>query len=171
MPEDAAPQSPPDAPERAAQRFVAPLGSDAPWRHERPALLERLTWAGVAIVAATALVMAFRLTPDPSGHGTHVQLGLEPCGMVKILNMPCPSCGMTTSWAWMAHGRPFKAVATQPFGALLFCAAVASVPLSLYVNFWRRSAFAWLNHPWGFKIAASLLVLFAGSWIYKIATF
>ncbi|NBO19844.1 MAG: DUF2752 domain-containing protein, partial [Proteobacteria bacterium] len=38
------------------------------------------------------------LTPDARGLGTHEQLGLPPCGFYLWYGLPCPSCGMTTSW-------------------------------------------------------------------------
>ena len=49
----------------------------------------------------TGLVLwiATLLQPDPSGIGTHHQLGLNPCGFLTEIGYPCPMCGMTTSFA------------------------------------------------------------------------
>jgi hypothetical protein len=60
------------------------------------------------------------MTPDPTGSGTHRQLGLPGCGFLQNTGWPCPSCGMTTSLAAMAHGRVVLAWTAQPFGVVLF---------------------------------------------------
>ena len=83
-------------------------------------LLSLLFLAGSIAV----LLAAFTLDPDPRGHGTHEQLGLPPCGFLRDHGVPCISCGMTTSFAAMAHGDPAHAFRANPFGALLFFVAV-----------------------------------------------
>ena len=35
---------------------------------------------------------------------THTQLGLPPCNFVTLTGKPCPSCGMTTSFALLVRG-------------------------------------------------------------------
>ncbi len=65
------------------------------------------------------LTIALFLTPDPSGKGTHTQLGLPPCGFQLVHQIPCPACGMTTSWAWFVRGRIDKAVQANVGGTLL----------------------------------------------------
>ncbi|MBX3419893.1 MAG: DUF2752 domain-containing protein [Pirellulaceae bacterium] len=64
--------------------------------------------------------VAARLKPDPSGHGTHRQLGLPPCTFQFVLGIPCPTCGFTTTWSLMMHGRWWQAVQTNFGGALLW---------------------------------------------------
>jgi hypothetical protein len=71
---------------------------------------------GVGLLALLALTRW--LTPDARGLGTHEQLGLPPCGFYLWYGLPCPSCGMTTSWAWLARGDIFQA-AHQHFGGAL----------------------------------------------------
>lgn len=66
---------------------------------------------------------AAMLTPDPRGWGTHEQLGLPPCTFALMFHMRCPSCGMTTAWAHVAHGQLVAAVAANTCGALLAVAA------------------------------------------------
>ncbi|MGE3821953.1 MAG: DUF2752 domain-containing protein, partial [Isosphaeraceae bacterium] len=54
------------------------------------------------VVFASVLVVAFAvaswLEPDPSGFGTHRQLGLPPCHFAWVTGKPCPTCGMTTAF-------------------------------------------------------------------------
>ena len=44
--------------------------------------------------------------PDgtPRTMATHTQLGLPPCNMVQLTGYPCPTCGMTTSFALLVRG-------------------------------------------------------------------
>ena len=66
------------------------------------------------------LYVAASLTPDPSGMGTHKQLGLSGCVVLGRLGFPCPMCGMTTTFSLMAHFQFLKAFKNQPFGVVLF---------------------------------------------------
>jgi len=88
---------------------------------------DRLLGAGIAAVALTPLLIAAGLSPDPGGHGTHLQLGMTPCGFLSASGLPCATCGMTTAFAHAADGDLLGAAAVQPAGALLalLCAAAA----------------------------------------------
>lgn len=73
-----------------------------------------------ALAIFTLFGVAAKLKPDPSGHGTHQQLGLPPCTFQFFLGIPCPTCGFTTTWSLMMHGRWWQAVQTNLGGALLW---------------------------------------------------
>jgi hypothetical protein len=91
-------------------------------RHERWGL-------SILIVALTLLLgIAAWLQPDPSGMGTHQQLGLPTCTSVSLLGIRCPACGMTTSWAWMIRGRVDRAMGCNIGGTILFLVAGISIP-------------------------------------------
>lgn len=83
-------------------------------------------WIGLAVALPcwAMLLIACCLKPAASGQGTHQQLGLTACSSMAYTGYPCPSCGMTTSVAAMAHGQLGLAVHAQPFGVVLFLAAV-----------------------------------------------
>jgi hypothetical protein len=66
--------------------------------------------------------------PDPRGYGTHEHLGFAPCTFRVLFNRPCPSCGMTTSWACVAHGQMLPALEANAGGTLLALAAIVAVP-------------------------------------------
>lgn len=78
-------------------------------------------------LALTPLITAAGLQPDPAGHGTHLQLGLAPCGFLVASGLPCGTCGMTTAFTHAANGNLLAAAAVQPAGALLalLCAVAA----------------------------------------------
>lgn len=60
------------------------------------------------------------LHPDPSGHGTHTQLGLPPCPSVLLFHRPCPGCGLTTSFTAFIHGNLPFAFHAHPLGPFLY---------------------------------------------------
>jgi len=72
-----------------------------------------LLWAAMLFTAAT-------LSPDPSGHGTHRQLGLPPCAFNAATGKLCPSCGLTTSFTAMAHLDVQSATRAHALGPVLF---------------------------------------------------
>ncbi|HEY1065403.1 MAG TPA: DUF2752 domain-containing protein [Pirellulales bacterium] len=88
----------------------------------------RVLYAGVGFVAIALLATAAMLTPNPSGSGTHHQLGLPPCTFKVLYNIPCPSCGMTTSWSHLMHGSVGAAFWANAGGALLAVSALCGGP-------------------------------------------
>jgi Protein of unknown function (DUF2752) len=99
------------------QEFARTLG----WPTRRALVLAALGLVGV-------LGVARQLEPDPRGFGTHTQLGLAPCAFALVTGHPCPTCGMTTSFAWFARGRFDHSWRANPAGSLLAPTCVALVP-------------------------------------------
>jgi hypothetical protein len=95
----------------------------------------------LALTLAAVLGIALRLRPDLRGYGTHEQLGLPPCAFYATTGRPCPSCGMTTAFAWSVRGRLDRAWRANPAGSLLALACAALIP-------WLLSCAA-LGRPWG----------------------
>jgi hypothetical protein len=73
----------------------------------------------VAVGLLCPLLVAAMLRPDPSGHGTHRQLGFPPCTFVVLFGHRCPSCGMTTAWAHLVRGQLPAALRSNVGGTLL----------------------------------------------------
>jgi hypothetical protein len=96
----------------------------------------RALWAIGFVAALGTLVVACLLHPDPSGFGTHTQLGLPPCLFRAITSLPCPTCGLTTAFAHMARLQITSALHSHPLGPLLFALDALAVPLTL-VGFTR----------------------------------
>lgn len=90
-------------------------------------------WLGVTLVAAL-------LHPDSRGHGTHMQLGLPPCPSVALFGLLCPGCGLTTSFAALAHGRIDLAFEAHPFGPILYALFTLSAFACLF-GWWNRRRF------------------------------
>ena len=97
---------------------------------------QHLGWLsrGLLVVAAVLLAgvlgLARALVPDPRGYGTHTQLGLRPCAFATLSGRLCPTCGMTTAYAWFVRGRIDRSWRANPAGCLL---AVLSIPLMIWL--------------------------------------
>lgn len=81
-----------------------------------------------AIGLATVILVARTLRPDPRGFGTHTQLGLAPCTFATITGRRCPTCGMTTSFAWFTRGRFDRSWQANPAGSLLAPTCLVLIP-------------------------------------------
>ncbi len=86
----------------------------------------------VAIVCLTVLVAAACIKPDPAGLGTHKQLGQPECGFYERTGFPCPTCGMTTAFAYMVRGKILNSFSVQPAGAMAALLCLIMVPAGGY---------------------------------------
>jgi Protein of unknown function (DUF2752) len=100
--------------------------------NQQPSARRRLGWRTrvllliVAAGLAGLLGLARTLVPDPRGFGTHLQLGLQPCTFVTMTGRLCPTCGMTTAFAWVTRGRVDRSWGANPAGCIF---ALLSIPL------------------------------------------
>jgi len=127
--------------------------------------------AAVVLAAClTLLGVAVALEPDPQGFGTHESMGLPPCGFKAATELPCATCGMTTSFTHAANGDLLTAFTVQPAGTVLalITAMLAVVSaLSLALGFSMAPLGRVLGRPMG--VAAFGALLLAG-WAYTLAT-
>lgn len=129
----------------------------------------RLVAGIVAVCCAALLTTASVLRPDPRGFGTHQQLGQGPCGMLVWTGLPCPTCGMTTAFAYTVRGRLLAAARAQPSGMLLALGCMAAIALSIGAlatgRWYLPRGLAGRPH----LLFVTLLVLLVGGWAYKLA--
>jgi hypothetical protein len=92
--------------------------------------VDRVIWAAIATASLLVLVAARLLTPSPDGVGTHVTLGLPPCGFLLWSSLPCPACGLTTSFAHLARAELAPALTANPLGLPLFALTATLLPLA-----------------------------------------
>ena len=150
--------TPPTSPARPAAPSPARAG-----RGER-ALAGLIAGSCLAVLSVAAF-----LNPDAAGHGTHEQLGMPACAWAIRFGAPCPTCGMTTSFAHAAEANWFEAIVTQPAGAALAAgAAVAFWAASHVLVFGSR-----LAGPAGTmlrkRVVWTAVALGVAAWGYKIA--
>jgi len=129
----------------------------------------RRIWAALLLVVCGAVLgLAAWLRPDPRGYGTHQQLGFGKCGLLVTTGLPCPTCGMTTAFAYTVRGRLLAAFLAQPAGMVFALATIAAAGGALWVLVTGRlPPIRWpLITP--YRLFFGLLVLLIGSWAFKI---
>jgi hypothetical protein len=96
----------------------------------------RVLLVSLAIGFGTVLTIAVLLNPY-NGDGsakrmeTHRELGLPPCTFYDKTKLPCPSCGMTTSFALLMHGDVLNSLRANWTGTFLALACLIYIPWSL----------------------------------------
>jgi hypothetical protein len=128
----------------------------------------RLAWSVVFLCGMTVLGLAAWLQPNPSGTATHRQLGLPPCGLLEKTGYPCPSCGMTTAFAWAAHGRLDKAFVAQPAGTVLALLTACAVIVSAYLAVTGKDVSRILDDRLIIRGLIFLGIVVLAGWAYKI---
>lgn len=129
----------------------------------------RLLAAGVAAGCLAVLLLAAWLPPSPTGTGTHTRgLGLPPCNFLSTTGVPCPACGMTTSFSWFAKGNLPASLYVQPMGAILATLAAASVWAGFYIAISGRPAHRLLGLVPSRYTLLPLLFLGVAAWGWKI---
>lgn len=82
--------------------------------------------------------VAVQIKPDPRGFGTHQQLGFSPCVIRSQLSIPCPSCGMTTSFSHFVRGQLRQSVQANTSGLILALVCLVMIPWSWISVYHRR---------------------------------
>ncbi len=128
----------------------------------------RLWGLSLALVAGILLGIAVSLSPDPEGLGTHAQLGLPACSWMSGFSIPCPTCGMTTSFSHAVKGELGQAFLAQPLGAILALLTAVVFLLGVYVALTGSCIANRLAGPfrarWLWSFGAVVLL----AWGYKI---
>ncbi len=138
----------------------------------RNAVVERLVAAVVALACLGLLSVAAWLEPSPTGVGTHTQLlPLQSCAWISYADMPCPTCGMTTSFAHAADGHLIRSFITQPMGCLLAVGTAAAFWVALYIVLTGSPIWRVFQSMWRPIVVWILGALLLGAWGYKIWAF
>jgi len=120
--------------------------------------------------AAAILAVAAWLQPDPTGFGTHLQLGRPPCMAILVFGVPCPTCGMTTAFSLAVRGRWWQAFQAQPAGTLLVLGVMVAVLVSITTlitgQVWRLNLYRLPPQ----RIAYALVAILVISWGFKIVS-
>jgi Protein of unknown function (DUF2752) len=141
------------------------------FEHPRLSLVGRLFAAAMAMGCLTLLCVARLLTPDPAGLATHMELGLQPCAFLTRTGYPCPTCGMTTSFSWFAHGNLLASFYIQPMGCILAIMCAAAFWIGLYIAVTGRPAHRMLRRFNPLHTVVGLLIFAAAAWAWKLFIF
>jgi hypothetical protein len=112
-----------------APEIYVRLGTHA----DRVDVLGRCVAAIIGTACLGVLLVAAWLPPSPSGVGTHTALRLQSCPFLVTTGLPCPGCGMTTSFAWFARANVLASLYVQPMGFVLATLCAVGFWGSLYV--------------------------------------
>ena len=121
-------------------------------------------WLEVALLASGAVLLAMvRLVPFER---------LPPlCSFKFFTGHPCPSCGMTTSFAHAANGNLLGSVRAQPAGAVLALGTAMVFVLSIWVLATGSAIGAFWFDRIGRRFFIFGGILIVGAWVYKILVF
>jgi hypothetical protein len=100
----------------------------------------------VALGLSAVFAVAIWLNPynddgSPRRMATHRQMGLPPCTFYATTGLPCPSCGMTTSFALLMHGDLVNSLRANAVGTLLAGFCLLLIPWCLVSAVRQRTLF------------------------------
>jgi hypothetical protein len=133
----------------------------------------RGTLVGIALGLIALFGVAAWLNPY-QGDGTarrmetHMQLGLPECTFKSVTHLPCPSCGMTTSFALTMHGDLADALRANSVGVLLALALLAAIPWCIASAFYQRTLFIQSAERALMIMVVGLLGLMLTRWVILI---
>ncbi|MEZ6123200.1 MAG: DUF2752 domain-containing protein [Planctomycetaceae bacterium] len=134
----------------------------------RPSVVVRLYLGLLAAGLASVFLTARWLQPDIRGYGTHEQLGLPACTFRQFLHLPCPHCGMTTSFSLIVRGQWGAAMAANPIGVPLAALFAAMMLWCLVVAVRGRWWGTQRPFHWLIVLAIGYLTLALVIWAAKI---
>ena len=150
---------------------VTPLVFTPATDEQRVGILGRLLALVLSMAAMALLVTAVLVKPSPEGVGTHRQIhwltpdgsAPPPCELLRITRIPCPTCGMTTSYAHFVRGNWLASFYVQPMGFVLAlmtgaffwaCLFVALTGAPIHRLATQIRGVVWITGLVGFAIAA-----------------
>lgn len=120
----------------------------------------------VVFLAAVILVVAWLLSPDPDGYGTHRKLLVLPCIFRTITGLPCPFCGMTTAFTFMARLQVAQAFDAHVLGPLVYLLTWAAGLRGVYALARGLPLVpAWMG---GLRGTTVFLIVVGAGWIINI---
>ncbi|MHB1426663.1 MAG: DUF2752 domain-containing protein [Gemmataceae bacterium] len=129
----------------------ASTSSDQDWEEVLEVIPVRRAWVrgslvGLALALSAVFIVAVWLNPynadgSPRSMATHQQLGLPPCTFYFTTGLPCPSCGMTTSFALLMHGDLSNSLRANAVGTVLAAFCLLLIPWCLASAVCRRTLF------------------------------
>jgi hypothetical protein len=102
-------------------------------------LLVALGW--IAVFSVAVWLVPYDEEGRPLRMESHRQLGLPPCTFKVLSGLPCPSCGMTTSFALLVRGDLINSLRANAVGTLLALFGLAFVPWSIACVICKRYFF------------------------------
>lgn len=135
-----------------------------PLRWWARAILLGLTIPWIAVIGTGLWLYPYDADGNALRLGTHQQLGLPPCTFKEMVGVPCPSCGMTSSFSLLLHGDVLNSLKANFAGTALVTFGLFFVPWALASAFLRRFVFIRALEIVVFRLAVIFLVVLFGRW-------
>jgi len=94
---------------------------------------------------------------------THRQLGLPECNFKWLTGKPCPSCGMTTSFALFVRCDFWNSLAANCVGTMLAVFCLLLIPYGL-ITALRGQYWMWISVDW---LVPRLVVVFCAAMLIR----
>ncbi len=130
--------------------------------------MHRLFALAIGVTCLAVLLTAAYLEPARSGMGTHEALGMQPCQFLARTGLPCPGCGMTTSFAWFVRGNIVASLWTQPLGTIFAVFAAIGFWVAIYIGLTGRPAHRLVHLIPARYYVLPLIVLAFAAWGWKM---
>jgi hypothetical protein len=128
------------------------------------------------VLIAVGLIAVFALAVwlDPYQEGkvwlmeTHRQLGWPECNFKKFTGMPCPSCGMTSSFALLMHGDLVNSLRANAAGTFLAVLCLAYIPWALVCAIRKRRLLIVSYERALTRLVVLFVLLMLGRWVIVV---
>jgi hypothetical protein len=131
----------------------------------------RLTWIATWLAACGALVLGRTMHLDRGDIGMQLRLGLPTCSFTERTGLPCPGCGVTTSFALTLHADLASAARVHGAGPLL---ALICVVVAMYTPYAVAHAHAparVLRTRAAYLLGFALLMAWAATYLARFIQF
>jgi Protein of unknown function (DUF2752) len=126
--------------------------------------------AGIVVVLTIAVCLnPYQEDGTPRTMETHRQMGLPPCTFKSATGLPCPSCGMTTSFSLLMHGDPINSLRANAVGTLLAAFCILLVPWSLISVWLGRPLFILSVEAALMRVIVAFITLMLLRWVIVLA--
>lgn len=124
----------------------------------------------LGVFAVAGVIRPYDADGSPRTMATHTQLGLPPCNMVVLTGRPCPSCGMTTSFALLVRGDVANSLRANWAGTVLALFWAALIPWAALSAV--RGRLLWVRNGELFVTVSVgvMLALMLGRWVVVLLT-
>lgn len=129
---------------------------------------DRIFHTLVVAVFLFLFAAAVVVRPNASGYGTHTQLSLPPCAFYKLTGLPCISCGLTTSIAYLVRGDIVRSFKSHPVGPVFAMLIVITAIYSLVSLFMGYPWYYLFRKLWFQLAAISAICFLIFFWFFRL---